>query len=107
MQVLRESFVWMAVGAMAGCGGAAQNVRASSADVAIQVFRVFDGTNVLEHQTVLVDDGHIVAIGPAASVAVPPGAPVVDGRGKTLLPGLIDAHVHVNSDDEPQQALDF
>lgn len=55
--------------------------------------RVFDGDRVLPRATVVVADGKIVAVG--ADVAVPPGAAVVDGAGKTLLPGLIDAHAHV------------
>ncbi len=41
----------------------------------------------------MVTDGRITAVGPDA--AIPNGAPVIDGAGKTLLPGLIDAHVHV------------
>ena len=51
--------------------------------------RVFDGVSVREHQTVVVRDGKIFAVG-----AAPAGLPVVEGRGRTLLPGLIDAHVH-------------
>jgi imidazolonepropionase-like amidohydrolase len=37
-------------------------------------------------------------VGPAASVAVPAGARVIEGRGKTLTPGIWDAHMHVGSD---------
>ena len=49
---------------------------------------------------VLVDDGRIARVG-AASDATPEGADVVDLDGATLLPGLIDAHVHVTSFDMP------
>ena len=59
------------------------------------VFRdvdVFDGSRMLRRTTVVVRDGMIRAVG--AGVAVPPSARVVVGRGKTLLPGLFDAHVH-------------
>jgi imidazolonepropionase-like amidohydrolase len=45
-------------------------------------------------QTVVVDKGAIVAVGPRASVTVPAGAQVIDGRGKTLVPGLWDCHGH-------------
>ena len=45
-------------------------------------------------QNVVVADGRIAAVGPAASVAIPPGARVVDGRGKYLAPGLADMHAH-------------
>ena len=43
---------------------------------------------------VVVADGRITAAGPAASVAVPPGARVIDGGGKYLAPGLADMHAH-------------
>jgi imidazolonepropionase-like amidohydrolase len=58
--------------------------------------RVFDGVNVLERATVLVESGTITAVGTA--VAVPKGTPVVNAFGKTLLPGLIDAHTHAFQD---------
>lgn len=60
---------------------------------AVRDVRVFDGTRVLEHRSVIVRDGRIAAIG--AHLRIPAGLAVVEGRGKTLLPGLIDAHVHV------------
>jgi len=55
--------------------------------------RVFDGTQVIPQTDVLERDGRIAAVGP--HMAVPEGAQVIDGSGKTLLPGLIDAHAHV------------
>lgn len=48
----------------------------------------------LHGQTVVVVRGRISAVGPAAGTAVPPGAHRIDGRGRYLLPGLWDAHVH-------------
>ena len=45
-------------------------------------------------QTVVVTGNRISAVGQAASVTRPPGARVVDGRGKFLMPGLWDTHVH-------------
>lgn len=58
----------------------------------VQDVRVFDGTGVIDRATVVVRDGRIVSVGRDAQV--PEGLAVVDGRGRTLLPGLIDAHVH-------------
>ena len=53
---------------------------------------VFDGVDAIGQQDVLVENGTIRLIAPQIE---PPGhVPVVDGAGKTLLPGLIDAHVH-------------
>ncbi|MHC5012554.1 MAG: amidohydrolase family protein, partial [Planctomycetota bacterium] len=54
--------------------------------------RLFDGTGVHERTTVVVSDGRIVTVSPDSEI--PTGAMVVDGRGHTLLPGLIDAHGH-------------
>jgi imidazolonepropionase-like amidohydrolase len=46
---------------------------------------------------VLIEDGTVRARGPRSQVAVPKDATVVDAEGLTLLPGLIDAHVHLRS----------
>jgi len=54
----------------------------------------------LPHQTVVVADGRIRAIGSVAAVEVPNGAMKIDGRGLWLMPGLTDAHVHVESPEE-------
>jgi imidazolonepropionase-like amidohydrolase len=55
---------------------------------------VFDGTGSAARQAdVLVRDGRIAAMG--TGVAVPEGAAVVEGVGKTLLPGLFDLHTHL------------
>jgi imidazolonepropionase-like amidohydrolase len=54
--------------------------------------RVFDGDRTLPRATVVLLGNRIVSVGEA--VPVPSGAHVIDGAGKTLLPGLIDAHTH-------------
>ncbi|POH69794.1 imidazolonepropionase [Cryobacterium zongtaii] len=56
--------------------------------------RVFDGENTTENQTVIIDGSTIVGVGGP----VPAGARIVDATGATLLPGLIDAHVHTSPD---------
>jgi imidazolonepropionase-like amidohydrolase len=67
--------------------------------------RVFDGTRVIAQSDVLVRDGRIAAVAPG--IAVPEGAQVIDASGKTLLPGLIDAHAHVWTRDMLKQQLMF
>jgi imidazolonepropionase-like amidohydrolase len=64
--------------------------------------RLVDATGAppREAASVLLEAGRIARIG-AASDAAPEGATVVDLAGRTLLPGLIDAHVHVTSFDLP------
>ncbi|MGE5346868.1 MAG: amidohydrolase family protein [Acidithiobacillales bacterium] len=57
-----------------------------------------DAAAVRPHSTVVVAGDRIAAVGPDGTVAIPEGAEVVEGKGKTLLPGLWDMHVHVGSD---------
>lgn len=53
-----------------------------------------DKEQLLPHQTVLVAGGRIAQVGPSASIKPPRGALKIDGRGKFLMPGLADMHVH-------------
>ena len=78
-----------------------------SATFLVRNVRVFDGERIIKADSVLVENGKIARIGQA--LPAPPEVPVIDGRGGTLLPGLIDAHVHVPNDvDEGlRQALAF
>lgn len=55
---------------------------------------------ILRDATVIVRDGRIVTVGPAASTAVPRGARIIDGTGRYLIPGLADMHVHLLSDGD-------
>lgn len=56
--------------------------------VAIVNVAVFDGTRLIPGRTVVIEDGLIGAD--------PAGAQIIDGRGGVLIPGLIDAHVHLD-----------
>ena len=67
--------------------------------VAFTNVRAFlDGTRFADGQTVLVDKGVITQVGPVASIKLPKNAQVIDGNGKTLVPGLWDSHQHVPDD---------
>lgn len=55
--------------------------------------------SVLHDATVLVRDGRIAAVGPAARVRVPAGARRIDGRGRFVIPGLADMHAHLYADE--------
>ena len=54
-----------------------------------------DSERVLRNQTVLVEQGRIRHIGPAADVPVPSGVTTVDGSGKYIMPGLAEMHGHM------------
>ncbi|HZG46371.1 MAG TPA: amidohydrolase family protein, partial [Allosphingosinicella sp.] len=53
------------------------------------------GPDKLRDQTVVVRGDRIVAVGPRARTSVPQGARRIQGRGLTLMPGLVDMHVHL------------
>ncbi|HEY5622873.1 MAG TPA: amidohydrolase family protein, partial [Gammaproteobacteria bacterium] len=56
---------------------------------------VGDGSAALEGSVFVVENGRFTAVGPAGSVEVPAGAERIDLTGKTVIPGLIDAHLHL------------
>ncbi len=59
---------------------------------AIKNARVFDGNDIIEARTVVIEGTQVMSVGGE----VPPGAKIVDAGGSTLLPGLIDSHVHTD-----------
>lgn len=60
--------------------------------------RVFDGTGtVIENATIVIRGDRIEAVGPSAAVRIPEGAARVALQGRTILPGLINAHGHVGN----------
>jgi len=73
-------------------------------DVAIAIHntRLIDGNGkAIERATLVIRNGTIHAAGPSRAVSIPQGAICVDGRGFTVLPGLIDCHVHLCLGAEP------
>ena len=74
--------------------------------VAIRAGRLFDprtGTN-LTNQVIVIQGDRITDVGPADRVKIPAGARVIDLSSATVLPGLIDRHVHLMQDHEPNDA---
>lgn len=64
-----------------------------------------DRDRVMVHQTVIVSNGRIAALGPSATTLIPRGARRIDGRGKFLLPGLADMHVHLGYINDSTDAI--
>jgi imidazolonepropionase-like amidohydrolase len=67
--------------------------------VALSGARVIDGTGraPLERATIVISNGRIQAVGEAGAVTVPTGAVRVDVSGKTIIPGIINSHGHVDA----------
>src|SRR5258705_4129621 len=66
--------------------------------VAFTNARIIDGTGraPIERGTLVLTNGRVSAVGPAASVTIPAGAQRIDATGKTIVPGFINAHAHLN-----------
>lgn len=64
--------------------------------IAIYHARLIDGTGAVhERATLVVRGSKISAVGPSRTLTIPKGARRINGRGLTILPGLIDCHVHL------------
>jgi imidazolonepropionase-like amidohydrolase len=76
-----------------------ENAPAQPKFVVIKAGRLFDGTgdSCKAAQVILVEGERIKAVGPEGEIKVPDGAEVLDLSGMTVLPGLIDCHVHIGS----------
>jgi imidazolonepropionase-like amidohydrolase len=76
-----------------GAGAAATSpAKAAPTEFVVRDVRLFDGERFHPRSSVHVRGGRVLAVG--EGLAVPEGVAVVDGAGRTLLPGLVDAHVH-------------
>ena len=66
--------------------------------IALTGARIIDGTGraAIQQGTIIVNNGVIEAVGAPAAVKIPAGATRVDLSGKTIIPGLINAHAHLN-----------
>jgi enamidase len=73
-----------------------QYVTLDTSVFAITNVRVIDGTGALAKasQTIIVREGRIAEIGNASSVSVPAGVKVIDGAGRSVLPGMVMVHEH-------------
>ncbi|MEX0662750.1 MAG: amidohydrolase family protein [Balneolaceae bacterium] len=56
-----------------------------------------NGDEVFENGTIVVRENRIEAVGASGDVSIPNGAHVVDVEGKTIMPGLVDAHAHIGN----------
>ena len=98
----RWTTAWSGVAvALCVAAAAAQQTR----PLVLDNVRIVDGTgaSAIEHGRIVIDRDRIVRVGAAATIAVPTGADTVDLSGRTVIPGLIDSHFHIEND--PKLAL--
>ena len=87
---------------IAACAGADENQPLEGADVtAFEGARLIvgDESAPIANATFLVRDGQFIQVGSTGDVDVPEGATVVDLSGKTVMPGIVDTHTHLRTDE--------
>lgn len=92
----------LSLGLLAGCSRGPDLVSAPEvvpSSILLRDVAVLDveAGRILPDRDVLIRGEFISEIGPAESLAAPPDAELIDGSGRTLIPGLVDAHAHVLS----------
>jgi imidazolonepropionase-like amidohydrolase len=106
--VWRRACLWVAslgvlsLGACAEPRVSIESRSESPAAVAITDVTIvpMDSERVLSGYTVVISGDRIAAVGPTAAIEVPNGASRIDGNGRFLVPGLVDAHVHLRDASE-------
>jgi imidazolonepropionase-like amidohydrolase len=68
-----------------------------SGNVALTHVKIIDGTGgeVITDQTIILKNNRIAAIGPSSELQAPPSSIIIDGKGKTVIPGLVMLHEHM------------
>ena len=76
-----------------------------SRTLVLENVRVIDGTGAapIEHGRIVIENDRLARVGPRETVAAPGGAETLDLTGRTIVPGLIDLHFHIEND--PKLAL--
>jgi len=111
MKLLPTLTISAVVGCVALAGAAAQRSGgASTAQPAAHTkaftgARVIDGTDrpPIDNATIVVRDGKVVSVSPAARAQVPPDAERITLQGKTVIPGIVNAHGHVGNTEGMEQ----
>jgi imidazolonepropionase-like amidohydrolase len=77
--------------------------------IALMHVNVIDATGspVLRDMAVVISGENIASIAPSATATIPENGEVVDATGKFLIPGLVDAHVHLTGSNEPKGSREF
>jgi imidazolonepropionase-like amidohydrolase len=84
----------LALALLTGC--AADSSEAASNATVFQGARVItgEGGEPIENAAIVVEDGRITQVGPLAAISVPEGSATVDLAGKTVMPAIVNTHMH-------------
>jgi imidazolonepropionase-like amidohydrolase len=108
-----SAVLWLACGGGLGC--TAREIRAQAAKIDAQVFEDVTVISMLDehahpHQTVVIEAGGITQVGARGSVRIPEGATPIAAKGRYLMPGMMDMHVHLPEEapvEELERMLDL
>ena len=56
-----------------------------------------ENDEVLENATIVIKDNTIESLGPASEISIPSNTEIIDAQGKTIMPGIVDAHAHIGA----------
>ncbi len=96
------------IASLAACGSEDWQAPASrNAPITILGAKLIDGTgaDTIEDSVVIIEGTRIQAVGSRAETPVPKGGEIIDGTGKTVIPGLIDLHTHYFGDRAEMERL--
>ncbi len=99
--------ICIAAGALfAGCAAPDKSDKDALAVMHVTVIDM-TGTPPLADQTVIIQKDRIANIGASNTVTIPRGAQILEARGKFLIPGLADMHIHLTAAGEPDGSRKF
>jgi imidazolonepropionase-like amidohydrolase len=104
---MRSSVLKVCLAIVLACAATPFAQRGAAGVTAIVGARLVDGTGgpAVDNSAILVSGDRITAAGPRAQVRIPEGATVVGAAGKTVIPGLIDVHCHLNQPADVMRRL--
>ena len=96
----RSRFLALAALAASGCAPTSLPPANESAPVVIVGAKLIDGSGAapIDDSVIVIEGRRIRAAGPRSHTPVPKGGEIIDGIGKTVIPGLVDTHVHYFGD---------
>lgn len=94
---MRTITVWL-LALVSACSALAQENLRPDVPVALVGGQLLDGYEAepIHHSVVVFDNGRITAVGTQRDTVIPDNAVIIDTGGRTVMPGLIDAHMHID-----------
>ena len=87
--------------ALTACSGPEPDQSADAGTIFTGARVIVGDGSVIENGAFVVADGKFATVGTAGSVTVPAGTPTIDLAGKTVMPTMLDTHVHLSTERDP------